>query len=175
METTDNFRGSLQKFEVEHISDRYIGWLNDPEVMAFTEARFQSHNRASAKRYISESVVDENCRLFRILIDDNRHVGNIRLSSIRWAHRRADVAIIIGEKDCWGMGIASSAIALVAEIAFRDLKLHKLSAGCYAINAGAIKSFQKAGFVVEAHLKDDVIVDGEFVDGVLLRLLAPDE
>ena len=54
-------------------------------------------------------------------------------------HRFADIGIIIGDDAYWGRGFASEAIKLVISYAFDRLKLHKLTAGCYATNAGATK------------------------------------
>lgn len=167
-------RVSLASFAVEHISPAYLAWLNDPDVMGFTEARFAEHTPESAEAYIRASAGDPNCRLWRIMVDGDRHVGNIRLSAIQWRHGRADVAIILGEKDVWGRGVASAAIGAAAAVAFAELGLHKLTAGMYGPNRGSIRAFEKAGFTIEARRPEHYRHDGRFVEGVFMGLLARD-
>jgi len=51
---------------------------------------------------------------------------------------------------------------------FREEGLHKLMLRVYADNQQAIRSYEKAGFVKEAYLKDDVWIDGRFRDMILM-------
>ena len=52
--------------------------------------------------------------------------------------------------------------------------LHRLFLRVFADNAQAIASYEKAGFVREAYLKEDVCIDGQFRDIVLMAVLAAD-
>ena len=54
------------------------------------------------------------------LVEDGRHIGNIKLGPIQWLHRRADLSLFIGDKSCWSLGYASEAIGLVRDWAFRS-------------------------------------------------------
>ena len=63
------------------------------------------------------------------------------------------LGIIIGERDCWGKGLATEAISLVTEYAFEFLNLNRVGAGCYEGNTASLKTFEKAGFK-----KGDIIV-----------------
>ena len=74
----------------------------------------------------------------------------MRLSGIIPFHKRADTAVIIGERQMWGQNIASRAITLATSYAFGELDLLKLTAGMLATNTGSIRAFEKAGFSVEA-------------------------
>ena len=70
------------------------------------------------------------------------------------------VLYFIGEKDCWGKGLATDAIGLVAQFAFDVLGLYKLNAGTYAGNVGSQKALEKNGFVREGVLKKQVLSEG---------------
>ena len=164
---------SLLPFLKEHVTDAYLGWLNDPEVVRYTEARFTHHTREDAEAYVEACNRPANARLWRIVVD-GAHVGNLRLSSIDMYHRRAYVALIIGSKDHRGRGVGTKAINLVAHYGFEELGLHKLCAGVYASNVASIRAFEKAGFVTEAVLKDHHFCEGRFVDGLLMARLAPE-
>ncbi|MBF0267984.1 MAG: GNAT family N-acetyltransferase [Alphaproteobacteria bacterium] len=163
----------LALFGREHVSERYLGWINDPVTMRYTEARYRSYSREEAEAYVEASNAGASARLFRIL-SDGRHVGNLRLSDINYFHRRTDMAIIIGEPDCRGRGVGAAAIGLGARFAFSALALHKVTAGMYCVNQASVRAFEKAGFRTEALQKSHYFCEGEWVDGILMGKLAPD-
>jgi len=150
-------------------TDTYAGWMNDPDVVRYTESRYVSHTPESLRAFI-ETVIKSQSDLFLAITlkQDARHIGNIKLGNMNIRHGSADTGIIIGEKDCWGKGYASEAIGLLADHAFEALGLHKLTAGCYAVNGGSAQAFEYAGFEIEGMLKSQCISDGERVDVVLL-------
>ena len=121
------------------------------------------------KKFVVKCL-ENNGVLFLAIVyrEGNRHIGNIKLGPISWKHKNAEIGIIIGEKDCWGKGYARQAIELLSEYAFSKLKLHKLTAGCYANNIGSVKAFEKAGFVQEGRKISQYLCEGKYVDGVLL-------
>ena len=58
---------------------------------------------------------------------------------------------------------------------FDTLHLHRLFLRVHADNLQAIKSYEKAGFVQEAYLHDDVYVNGEYKDIVLMAVINPND
>jgi RimJ/RimL family protein N-acetyltransferase len=158
---------TLAPFFPEHVNDAYLGWINDPETMRYTEARYRVFTRDSARAYVADSNAGRTSKLFRILYD-GRHVGNLRLSTIDFIHRRADIALIIGERELRSRGVGSTAIDLAARHAFGTLSLHKVTAGVYATNVASLRAFEKAAFMVEARLREHYLYEGQFVDGLLL-------
>ena len=157
---------AIDQLRVEHVTDRYVGWLNDPEVTRFTEVS-PGQTRADVERYVRDAESDPNAGMWRVLAN-GQHVGNIRLSAIVWRHRRAEVAIVIGEKSMWGRGIATQAIRLLTGHAFGELSLHRLEAGFYPGNDASIRAFSKAGFVVEGIRKHHLMHDGEPLDCLMM-------
>lgn len=165
---------SILPFEPEDVTETYVSWLNDPEVMDQTEANTGTHTLVSTREYIAVANGDPNARIFRIMAAGEGHVGNIRISEIAWRHQRADIALILGRKDLWGRGIAPQAICRAVDVSFGELGLHKLTAGMYHTNAGSIRAFVKAGFREEARLPEHYIHNGSYVDRVALGLLRAD-
>ena len=154
----------------EHVTPEYVAWLNDPDVVRFTEARFQSHTLESTMAYVRAVDASPRDELFRILVD-GAHVGNIKLTGIDRHHRRSSIGILIGRRDFWGRGIGPRAVDLITQHAFGSLALHKLVAGIYADHERSRKTFEKAGFRIEAVLKDHRRVENRFVDEMLLARL----
>lgn len=163
---------ALAPFRVEHVGPRYLGWLADEEVMRFTEARFAPVGQDEGEAYVAAAIAAPSAILWRIVVDEHQHIGNLRLS---WVpdHRRGAIALIIGEKGEWGRGHARRCIALAADFALSRLGLRKLTAGAYASNRASLRCFEAAGFVEEARLKDHfTLADGSACDGVLLARFA---
>jgi len=83
-------------------------------------------------------------------------------------HGLGEIGLMIGERTAWGRGIATRAISIISRIGLEQLGLRKITAGCYASNAGSQKAFEKADFFVEGLRKDHFLIDGETEDLVLL-------
>ena len=164
----------LREVRLSDVSDRYCRWLNDPEVNQYLETRHAKQSLKSIKRYV-ESKIEKKDEIFLAIClkADGKHIGNIKLGPINPFHRFADVSLFIGEKDCWGMGIATEAISLLAKFAFDELHLNKLAAGCYAGNIGSARAFENAGFRREGLEKSKWFSGGRYVDGILLGLVNP--
>lgn len=164
----------LREVRESDLNASYVSWLNDSEVNSFLETRFVPQSIESIRSYWQNHRDAVNSPWFAIeLIESNQHIGNIKLGPIDWVHRRADVSLFIGDKASWGKGYASEAIFLMSKWAFDQLDLYKLSAGIYSTNIGSRRAFEKAGFALEATLKDELYSDGSRVDLWRMGLLRP--
>jgi [ribosomal protein S5]-alanine N-acetyltransferase len=162
----------LREVRISDVTESYYRWMNDPAITQFLESRFYPNSIDSLKEYVKSKQDDSTNVFLAIVIKENhRHIGNIKLGAINWIHRFADVGIIIGEKDCWGKGYASEALTLVTKYAFDTLNLHKLTAGCYEMNQGSVKAFQKVGYYIEVIQKSQFYYQGAYVDAVVLAIL----
>lgn len=102
-------------------------------------------------------------------------VGSVYIRDIDEKHNKAEYGIFIGEDSFRGMGIGSETARLMVEYCFRIRKLHRLFLRVFADNEQAIRSYEKAGFVREALLRDDVCIDGVYRDIVLMGLINPED
>ena len=102
-------------------------------------------------------------------------VGSVYIRDIDWNHNKAEYGIFIGEESARGKGIGSQAAVLMIQYCFQELKLHRLFLRVFADNKQAIRSYEKAGFVKEAYLKDDVKIQGEYRDIVLMGIINPED
>ena len=71
-------------------------------------------------------------------------------------------------------GLGSEATRLIVRYGFEQLGLHRISLEVYAFNPRARRAYEKAEFVVEGTLRDALLWDGEWVDAVVMSILAPD-
>lgn len=161
----------LREVRTSDVTESYYRWLNDPTITQFLECRFYPNTIEKLDEYVKSKQADFNNIFLAIVTKENhRHIGNIKLGPINWIHRFADIGIIIGEKDCWGKGYASEAISLVTKFSFDTLNLHKLTAGCYEMNQGSVKAFQKAGFHIEGIRKSELFYQGAYIDNIVLAI-----
>lgn len=98
-------------------------------------------------------------------------VGSVYVRDIDETHHKAEYGIFIGEDNARGKGYGTAAAKLMIRYCFEELQLHRLFLRVYADNVRAIRSYEKAGFVKEAYLRDDVFIDGEYKDIVLMGII----
>jgi ribosomal-protein-alanine N-acetyltransferase len=164
----------LRLLDEIHADGPYLAWLHDREVTRFLEARFTDYDAVRLRNYIRTENERSNAVLFGIFrAQDGKLIGTLKLSQIRTEHRNCEIGLMIGERSEWGRGHASEAITLACRYAFETLRLHKVTAGCCSDNLGSTRAFLKAGFVQEAHLREDRVSEGEWVDTLLLSRLNP--
>jgi ribosomal-protein-alanine N-acetyltransferase len=167
-------RLDYRRLEAGDVGARYVAWMNDPEVVRFLESRYQRQSEADVRDFVARQAAREDTLFLGIFLrDGGSHIGNVKISPIVRRHARAELGILIGERDAWGRGYASEAIAAVASYGFSELKLGKITAGCYGSNRGSRTAFVKAGFAIEGVRPAQYDLDGVWDDECLLGLLAP--
>ncbi|MGV8042519.1 MAG: GNAT family N-acetyltransferase [Thermoanaerobaculaceae bacterium] len=140
------------------VSQRYVSWLNDPEVNRFLETRFATQTMESCRRFVVEMGLDPNSHLFGIFERaDGWHIGNIKLGFIKPPHRSGQLSLLIGEKTCWGKGYATEAVRAITRWGFDSLGLERIEAGCYEENLGSLKAFLNVGYTVEGFMRKNVV------------------
>jgi ribosomal-protein-alanine N-acetyltransferase len=160
----------LRSLNAVDASSTYLGWLSDPEVNANLEVRFSPpQTESSIASFIVDANLSSHTLMLGIFLQKNgAHIGNIKLGPIDWNHHVGDIGFLIGDKENWGQGYASRAIAMLAEYAFVKLGLAKLTAGCYAENEGSRRALLKAGFLEEGRRISQWSIHGKRQDGIIL-------
>jgi RimJ/RimL family protein N-acetyltransferase len=140
----------LRRLELDDVTAHYLRWLNDPEISQFLETRHRPQTAQTIREFVERVNARDDEFLFGIFLKkDGRHVGNIKVGPVKQNHSLADVSLLIGERDCWGQGIATDAIRAVSRFAFQSVGLLKLNAAAYAANRGSLGAFLRAGYAQE--------------------------
>jgi RimJ/RimL family protein N-acetyltransferase len=157
------------------ITQRYVDWMNDAEVTRFMVTGVFPVTKRDLENYYRAFRQSKTDLLFAIIEKSSkRHIGNIKLGAISWIHRFADLGIVIGDKQCWGKGYGSEACRLLLSYAFGRLNLNKITLGVYGTHKSAIAAYKKVGFRAEGRIRKLLILDGEYVDQVLMGILRDD-
>ena len=128
-----------------------VRWMNDPEVRENLMV-YEPISTQAEERWLEGLVERDNDYVFGIeaLIDQAWvHIGNVGLHGIDRHHRRAEIGVVIGEKDSWGQGFGSEALALMMRFAFHELGLHRIELEVFETNLRAMKTYRALGFVEE--------------------------
>ena len=152
-------------------TDRIVTWRNQD----FVRRNFiyqQDFTREGHEKWIRTMIDTGLAVQFMICIgEEQRPVGSVYLRDIDRIHKKAEYGIFIGEKDAWGQGYGTWAAKKMIAFAFEKEGLHKLMLRVLAENQGAIRSYEKAGFVREAYLRDEVFLEGQYKDVIYMAVI----
>jgi spore coat polysaccharide biosynthesis protein SpsF len=148
----------LRLLAAEDCNERYVQWLQDPEVNQFLETRWQTQTLDTVRAFVASMVSDPASYLFGIFIDSGqRHLGNLKIGPVNKHHGFADISFFIGERVFWGKGIATDAIRTATRCGFERMKLHRIQAGVYASNVGSARALERVGYQREGRLRSRVL------------------
>ena len=125
--------------------------------------------RAAYDARLAESAGSESGARFVIDVD-GRAVGGVSLFGSDELAHHAEVGIGL-LPEARGRGIGTAAIAQIVEFAFVRCNLRRLHLEAIESNVGAIRVYEKAGFVVEGRQREHAWVRGRYEDIVRMGLL----
>jgi RimJ/RimL family protein N-acetyltransferase len=164
----------LEPFSEAHLNEHYVGWLNDPEVVRFSEQRHQTHTLESCRDFIASFQGTANgLWAIRDKQNDLHHVGNIS-TEIDAETGTGDIRILIGERAAWGTGIGAEAWMRVMAHLFDDLGLARVTAGTLEGNRGMLKIMEKSGMLETHRRPGPTPVDGRTMDMIYAERRARD-
>jgi len=149
----DNINLLIRPLKLKDINKNYISWFSDRKVTEYLEARNISIK--DSEQYLIKGI--KNCTYYIYAICDENskaHIGNIKIGPIRRLDGVSDLVTLIGDKSYWGKGLASKAIKIIIQKSFIEGGMRKFSASIDSNNIASLKSYQKAGFKVEAKLNN---------------------
>ncbi|WP_439567624.1 GNAT family N-acetyltransferase [Sphingopyxis sp.] len=149
----------LRPFGPDDITDDYIGWLNDPRVVRFSNQRFRAHDRASCEAYLASFAGTPN---FFVSVHEragDRAIGTMT-AYVNPRHQTVDVGIMIGEPDRWGGGYGQDAWSTLTDWLIAQPEVRKLTAGTLACNQAMVRLMERSHMRHEATRKAQELVDG---------------
>jgi RimJ/RimL family protein N-acetyltransferase len=163
----------LRLIQEEDVTEAYRSWFNDPEVCQFNEHHRFPMDRARMQEYFEVVIKPRNDLVLAICDKQiDAHIGNISLQSIDRTSRHAEYAIVIGNKNFWGKGIAKEASKLIIKHGFSELNLHRIYCGTSSANVGMQKVATSLGFKQEGVSREALWKDREYQDIIQYGLLA---
>jgi len=164
--------GRVLPFTERHLTQRYVAWLNQPEVVKYSEQRHRQHSLDSCRAYF-ESFRGSPHEFLAVEADEPAlgHIGNMAVA-VDEANRVGDLSILIGERRAWGTGLASRAWIAVLEELLRSGRLRKVTAGTMAANTPMLRLMERSGMTIEGRRARQFLLDGAEVDMVFAARFA---
>jgi UDP-4-amino-4,6-dideoxy-N-acetyl-beta-L-altrosamine N-acetyltransferase len=147
-------------------------WQNSPDVRDQTMGFRFPVQKEAVKDWL-KGLRDQNGRE-RIVYAIRRGetlVGTIQLNAIDHFQRKAALGIFIGDAGQRNAGVGYVATALILDYAFNGLDLRKVGLEVIASNAGAVRLYEKLGFVREGTKRQEYFVGGRCEDTFVYGLL----
>jgi ribosomal-protein-alanine N-acetyltransferase len=163
----------LVPFSERHLTERYVSWLNNTEVVRYSEQRHKYHTIESCREFWLS--FDQTTHYYWAIeeIKTSRHIGNID-AHIDLPNKVADIAIIIGEKKTWGQGYGGEAWVSVLDHLLGAARMRKVTAGTMATNLGMLGIIGNAGMIEEGRRRKNHLQDENEVDLILFARFADD-
>ena len=98
-------------------------------------------------------------------------IGWCGLYCINWIARSAEYRVFIGEVDCRGKGIGTEIGGILLRYGFGKLNLNKIYLGVNAEHKEALRSYEKAGFVKEGLLRQEIFRNNRYYDVIRMGVL----
>jgi RimJ/RimL family protein N-acetyltransferase len=137
---------------------------NPSEPRPLTRAEFDARIARAAESDASQQTV-------AFVVDvDGAAVGSASLFEFDSFARHAEAGINL-VPEARGRGVGTAAILRLIEFGFVRRNLRRIHLQAIASNTAALRSYEKAGFVVEGRLREHAWVRGAYEDIVLMGIL----
>jgi RimJ/RimL family protein N-acetyltransferase len=153
---------------------KFHKWVNDPEVtrglamylpMSMTDE--ENWFNSFAKRDAREKPLAIEIRKGK----NWKLIGNCGVFDIESVNSSAELGIMIGDKSEWNKGYGSEVMILLVRHCIETLNLNRVSLRVYTDNVRAVRSYEKAGFVLEGRLREAVYKFGKYEDVLIMSVL----
>lgn len=143
-------------------------WINDRNTVILS-APFTPVSRDHYNGWLARITNAPDVRIFAIRVG-GQLIGTCQLFDISMQHRSAELQIRIGESSARGNGYGTAAVLELLNYAV-GLGLHRVWLRVFATNRAAIRCYEKCGFQKEGLQRDAALIEGKWVDIVLMGVL----
>jgi len=154
---------------LQHIK-HMVKWFNDESLSKYMDSPEAVYSETDLIEGFTEATKDK-CFIFS---HDKKRVGYCSIYDIDYKARKAEVSVLIGEKEFHGKGFGKEATAFMIRYAFEYLKLNSLFATITELNVPSIKTFEKCGFKRIGVRRDYEFINGKFEDEILFDMTKKD-
>lgn len=153
----------------------YQEWLNSKDVTKYLEMGWRPYSERDLEAVYKEAVGATSAIVFVVCdLKTDKPIGTAGLYFLHWPGRRAQYRILLGKPEKYGKGIGTEVTRLILKHGFERLNMNTIYLGVNAENAGAIKAYEKCGFVHEGTQREFIYNNGRYYDCVNMSILARD-
>lgn len=139
----------IRELGPEDVTERYLGWLGDPEAKKYIAAAAATKGLSDLRRYVQQRTNRDDV-LFLGIFDKSSglHVGNIKYEPVDAELGYAVMGVLIGEPAYRGIGVTAEILRSTAQWLKEHRNITQIVLGVSADNYGAIRAYEKAGFAI---------------------------
>ncbi|MBT5023119.1 GNAT family N-acetyltransferase [Candidatus Woesearchaeota archaeon] len=154
--------------------DNCMNWINDSDIIGNFAHFNRTISREEEEKVLEKMIADPNTKTYTIESKEGEYLGSVGLNKIFWPTGESTLSLIIGRKDKWGQGYASSALMQIMDLAFNEYDLHRLEIGCFDSNKRAQKVYSRCGFIQEGTQRQKYMLREEYHDVAMMAILKQD-
>lgn len=158
-------RVSLRAIEPSDL-DRYVEWLNDPEVTRTLMIRYPlgvEAEREFLDRLSTRAGYDDVAFAIDVR-ETGEHIGTIGLHGTSVESRWATLGLFIGARRLWGEGYGFDALRTICRFGFWEMNLLHIRLDVFETNERAHELYRRVGFVDEGTQRGAVLRGGRALD-----------
>ncbi|WP_263703228.1 GNAT family N-acetyltransferase [Bacillus thuringiensis] len=152
------YERSIKVIKLENFKNsdfkQLIDWVDSEEFLIQWSGNAFTYplNEQQLENYIESS----NTLAFKVIDEESKKVvGHISLGQIDNINKSARIGkVLVGDTKMRGRSIGKHMMKAVLQVAFDELKLHRVTLGVYDFNTSAISCYEKIGFVKEGLLRE---------------------
>ncbi|TNF88207.1 MAG: GNAT family N-acetyltransferase [Gammaproteobacteria bacterium] len=157
--------------DVEHISV----WYEDIKDLSLIESKLSVPLNARSLQKIWQNDLEHSepstNYLFSIRDEDDDPIGHTGIQDISYANGNG-VIFIYMRKDRRRCGVALRSMGLMLDLAFFQLRLHRITTYVHTDNIGSAGLVKRLGFINEGCMREGYFYDGEYGDVNIVGLLS---
>ena len=160
---------NLKPSDVAYFKD----WIFDKEVIRYSMTKYHRiSTELEVVKWFHSTLFDSNS--FNLGMVDSvskKLIGYAGIAALNEIDGNGEYFIFIGNKSYWGKGIASSVTKEILKLGFEKLNLHRIFLTASSRNPGAIRAYEKAGFIHEGRMREAFYRNGEYSDKIIMGIL----
>jgi ribosomal-protein-alanine N-acetyltransferase len=151
----------------------FVRWMLEPETSRFWGGRIADVRDEAFEERHKKDADDPTAVTWSIAYADET-VGFTGIFGIDWTARDGESGIFIGRSDLYGRGIASEAVRLRTEFAWREMNLNRVHNWISLRNRGSRRANEKAGYRQMGLMKRYGFRSGQWYDDWLGEVFPPE-
>jgi ribosomal-protein-alanine N-acetyltransferase len=150
---------SIQSFSTHDVTLEYVSWLNDPQVVRFSNQRFRQHSLQSCLEYVASFDGAPNHFLKICRLEDGLMVGTMTVYAAV-PHGTVDVGIMVGNRNAWGHGLGQDAWNTLLNWLLKEGGVRKVTGGAMRCNQAMVRIMLRSGMDLEAVRPNQEMFEG---------------
>lgn len=160
----------LQPLSLNHLSQDYINWLNDPDVTMYMESG-GNYNLEQLRNFLEEQERKDILFWAIHIKESNKHIGNIKIDPINISENSGEYGIMMGDKLEWGKGYAKEASINIINYCFKKIGFSKITLGVVEDNISAVELYIRLGFKIVSKNNNTGMYQGKLCNSIRMVLV----